>query len=60
MTIEFKEYTEEEKRIVELDGFFTGCYDCIFINDPILCKENPCTSNKRDDKKEGYYIQVKD
>ena len=55
MAIEFKEYSEEEKKfMVHL------CEKCIFVNDLEACYGNQCNPEEREDKKDGYYIEVPD
>jgi len=58
MAIEFKEYSEEEK---ETSGVL-NCKECIHLGEEFdeICKNSPCTRDERQDKKDGYYIEVHD
>ena len=57
MTIVFKEYSEEEKEEMKI-GEFEVCERCVYKYKP--CIDKPCTSLDREDKKDGYYIEVPD
>jgi hypothetical protein len=58
MAIEFKEYSEEEIKT----GVLLGCKKCAYFNEQFdeMCNNSPCTSDEREDKKNGYYIEVPD
>ena len=61
MAIVFKEYTEEEKeRLITRPHL--GCIDCVYFPDEFEkeCDNSPCTSVKREDKKNGYFIEIPD
>jgi hypothetical protein len=59
MAIEFKEYSEEEKQQFDV-GQFTGCDKCVYFPKEFdeICGNSPCTSDEREDKKDGYYIKT--
>jgi hypothetical protein len=61
MEIEFKEYSKEELQDIE-NGYIVGCYNCVYFPDEFEkeCDQSPCTKEEREDKKDGYYIEVPD
>jgi hypothetical protein len=58
MAIEFKEYSEEEIHDIN-DKLITACEKCVYygLDD---CYPYLCCPHEREDKKNGYYIEVPD
>lgn len=58
MKIEFKEITKEVMTKLRLDGHTNICDICVHQSNG-LCINNPCSSEDRIDKKNVYFVEVK-